>query len=90
MLIGMMAKFLMVDASLTLKIITVLFPVVDHSFIPPDRVFAQIEKNVRKVQYAFNRPGLHQNLKKACHCYSIGDDCPVVDLKNAIFGVVKT
>lgn len=47
MLIGMLSKFLN-EAPTSLKIIKIIFPVVGHSFIPPDRVFALIEKDVKK------------------------------------------
>lgn len=40
--------FLAVESSPNVKTIELVFPVTGHSFIPPDRVFGNIEKKIRK------------------------------------------
>lgn len=48
-LMYMLMKWLNSDSyAHDVKCIEVIFPIVGHSFIPPDRVFAQIEKRLRK------------------------------------------
>lgn len=44
--LGMLCKFL--SESRSCKKITINYPVVGHSFIPPDRVFGRIEKKIKK------------------------------------------
>ncbi|KAK9701039.1 hypothetical protein QE152_g30866 [Popillia japonica] len=45
---GMLCNWLYYFASPHIKHCEVIFPVVGHSFLPPDRVFGNIEKAVRK------------------------------------------
>lgn len=44
----MLMKWLQSENSGSVQNVEVIFPVVGHSFIPPDRVFAQVEKALRK------------------------------------------
>lgn len=46
--VAMCSKWLAESAPSNVQSLELVFPVVGHSFIPPDRVFAQIEKEVRK------------------------------------------
>lgn len=50
MLIAMLSRWLTKDAPAQIHLVEVLFPVVGHSFLPPDRVFARIEKELRKIE----------------------------------------
>lgn len=47
-IISMLGKWLYTEAPRHLKRIELIFPVVGHSFIPPDRVFAKIENTLKK------------------------------------------
>jgi hypothetical protein len=89
MLIGMMSKFLLHDAPPTLKIIKVVYPIVGHSFIPPDRVFAQIEKDVKKHSTLLTDQDYIEIFNKHATVIRLGDNCPVLDWKNAVFEVLK-
>nr|CAD7415046.1 unnamed protein product [Timema poppensis] len=48
--IGMLAKWLWLSSDLSgnVQSVQITFPVVGHSFLPPDRVFGRIEKIVKK------------------------------------------
>lgn len=46
-MLAMLSKWL-TEAPQNIKQIELVFPVVGHSYIPPDRVFAKIEKKVRR------------------------------------------
>lgn len=48
--LGMACKYLIDHAPDHIKSIEIVFPIVGHSFLPPDRVFAQIEKKVKKTE----------------------------------------
>lgn len=46
-MIGMVAYWVSVKAPTHIKCVELIFPVAGHSYIPPDRVFVQIEKKVK-------------------------------------------
>ncbi|XP_069355603.1 uncharacterized protein [Maniola hyperantus] len=46
-MIAMLGKWLYTEAPTNIKKIELIFPVVGHSFIPPDRLFARIEKTLK-------------------------------------------
>lgn len=47
-MMGMICSWLLNNAPNHIKSIEYIFPMVGHSFLPPDRVFARIEKDIRK------------------------------------------
>lgn len=49
-MLGMVACWLCKDAPKWIEEVEILFPVTGHSFIPPDRVFGQIEKVVKRKE----------------------------------------
>ncbi|XP_057671231.1 uncharacterized protein LOC130902959 [Diorhabda carinulata] len=53
-LIGMLMYWLQMKAPKHVKIIEVVFPVVGHSFLPPDRVFGRIERSIKKRESIVN------------------------------------
>lgn len=59
-----------------------IFPVAGHSFIPPDRVFAQVEMLVRKKETIMNVEEYHEIQEKFGTIIKLGsDNCPVYDWK---------
>lgn len=90
MIIGMIAKFLLSDAPSTLKIIKVVFPVVGHSFIPPDRVFGAIEKDIKKHDTLLTDKNYIDIIQRHATVIRLGEDeCPVLDWKSAVFDKIK-
>lgn len=53
-MITMLFYWLTNNAPPQVKTIELLFPMVGHSFLPPDRVFARIEKTIRKKEVIVN------------------------------------
>ena len=47
-MVGMLSKWLLTQAPENVKQIQLIFPVVGHSFIPPDRVFGSVEQQFKK------------------------------------------
>lgn len=47
-MLGMLSKWLLSKPHI--KIIELIFPVIAHSFMPADRVFGNIEKELRKME----------------------------------------
>lgn len=53
-MIGMLLWWLQNEAPAQVSKITLVFPVTGHSFLPPDRVFGRIEKDIRKHEEILN------------------------------------
>lgn len=88
-MLGMLCKWL-TEAPQNIKTIELVFPVVGHSYIPPDRVFARIEKEVR-LQEVINSPKKYLDIiSKFSTVNNLGaDDCKVYDWKTASQQVFK-
>nr|CAI5828361.1 unnamed protein product [Callosobruchus analis] len=73
----------------TIKEVQVIFPVVAHSYIPPDKLFGQIEK-VIKNKPEIKSPGQYiEIIQKWENVYKLGDDVPVFDWKSKVQLAVK-
>lgn len=65
------------------KEIELVFPIVGHSYIPPDRVFGKIEKVLRKIEQIVE-PSEYLNIfKQHGTVVELGKDVPVMDWKTA-------
>lgn len=53
-MMAMLSSWLLKDAPKTINTIEMLFPIVGHSFMPPDRVFGLVEKTLRKKSEIIN------------------------------------
>lgn len=73
-MISMLGKWLTTEAPRHLKKIEINFPVVGHSFIPPDRIFAQIEKALKKRE-KISSPEEYREI--------LGQYCKLTDLVNS-------
>lgn len=69
--------------------IEVVYPVTGHSFIPPDRVFAQIEKQVRKLDTIINPEDYLKIIEAFSTIRRLGDDTPVYDFETAMQTVMR-
>ncbi|KAM3955420.1 uncharacterized protein ACR2FA_010691 [Aphomia sociella] len=87
-MLGMCAKWL-TEAPSHIKTIELIFPIVGHSFIPPDRVFAQIEKQIRKKEMISNPEEYHEIIEQFATVINMGHDCKVLDWKTATTEVFK-
>ncbi|CAH3967548.1 unnamed protein product [Pieris brassicae] len=89
-LVGIGMKWLYSNAPPHVKKIEIIFPMVGHSFLPPDRVFAKIEKAVKKMSVICD-PQIYVNLstKHATVVKHLGVDVEVYDRKNEVNNVCK-
>nr|CAI5859692.1 unnamed protein product [Callosobruchus analis]CAI5861800.1 unnamed protein product [Callosobruchus analis] len=53
-MMAMLSSWLLNDAPKTLNSIEIVFPIVGHSFMPPDRVFGLVEKSLKKKSMIIN------------------------------------
>lgn len=65
-----------------IKTIEIVFPVVGHSFMPPDRVFARIEKAVKSKESIVS-PAEYIEIFEQFGVLKLGtENCPVLDFKH--------
>lgn len=74
----------------TIKSIEIIFPVVGHFFLPPDRVFAQIKKSVKAKESLVSPAEYYEIYKKFGTIVQVGsDECPVLDFKSEVASFCK-
>lgn len=87
--VTMAMLWLGVHAPSHIEEVTLIFPVTGHSFIPPDRVFGLIEREVKKHDVILNPEELLQIIGKFGDVINVGESVPVLDFKSSMKGVVK-
>lgn len=89
-IVGMCSKWLARDSPKNVNKIELVFPVVGHSFMPPDRVFGLIEKKV-KARNRIVKPEEYRDIfSEHGTVILLGIDCNVYDWKAAAQNVLKT
>lgn len=81
-MLGMLLKCL-TEAPQNVKKVEFVFLVVGHSYIPPDRVFAQIEKEVRKHKVISGPQKYIEIISKFSTVNALGTDFKVFNWKTA-------
>lgn len=82
-MMAMLSKWLIQDAPEQIKMIEVVFPVVGHSYLPPDRVFARIEKKLRKIENIINPNVYLDVMSEYATIVKIASECQVLNWKTA-------
>jgi hypothetical protein len=77
-LLCMCSKWLL-DAPKHIKSIEVIFPVRGHSFLPSDRVFGQIEREIRKYDVIANPDKYLEIIGSRSTIQKLSQDCPIFD-----------
>lgn len=88
--IGMMCYWLHFCAPTCIKRIEIVFPIVGHSFLPPDRVFGHIEKKLRKTSTIVDPQKYFDIIKEFSSVLKMGKDYVVCDWKAESANVLKT
>lgn len=88
-MISMLGKWLTTEAPRNLKKIEINFPVVGHSFIPPDRIFAQIEKALKKREKISSPEEYREILGQYCKLTDL-ESILVQDWKLAYSTIIKS
>lgn len=89
-LIGMCSKWLHCHAPSELKSIEIIFPVTGHSFLPADRVFALIEREVKKKEIIVNAQEYYTIFAKHSTVIDLGrGDTEIFDWRSATQAVFK-
>lgn len=88
-IIFMLSYWLLKEAPNNIKEIELCFPIVGHSFIPPDRVFGNLERQFKK-QTVIENPGKYLSFFETyCTVIRLGLDCPVLNWKLAYDDIIK-
>lgn len=88
--LGMVSKYLLDYAPARIKSIEIVFPVVGHSFLPPDRVFAQIEKKIKKNEEINNPEAYERIFKEHATVLHLGTEVEAYQWKEECAKVLKT
>lgn len=88
--IGVVMKWFKDEAPNTVQKVEFIFPIVGHSFLPPDRVFGRIEKVIRR-EGTIETPDKYMTIFKEFGTVKrLGSEVPVHDWKSAVHEVIKT
>lgn len=87
-MLAMLSKWL-TEAPQIVKEIEIVFPVVGHSYIPPDRVFAQIEKEVRNYEVINSPQKYLEIISRFSTVNTLGAECDVLNWKTAAQQIFK-
>lgn len=89
LVVSMIARWLVKDAPRHVTNVVLYFPVVGHSFIPPDRVFGILERKFQNFSVINNPEEYIDVIKNHCTVVRLGTDCPVNDWKSVTEEVIK-
>lgn len=82
-LMTMCSYWLSTKSPSNIKKMEIIFPVVGHSFIPPDRVFARIEKAVKSKESIVSPAEYIEIFEEFGTVVNLGgESCPVLDFKS--------
>jgi hypothetical protein len=87
-LLAMCSRF-MIDAPQNIESIEIVFPVRGHSFLPPDRVFGLIEKEVKRCEVIENPQKYKDIIGDYGRVIMLGEDCKVYDWRNETRKCIK-
>lgn len=87
--IGMTSKWLLDHAPASVYRVELFFPVAGHSFMPPDRVFAFFEKEIRKKDTIISPQEYREIYSNHATVLELGSDCPVYNWKESVSEVLK-
>lgn len=87
--IGMLAHWLFSLSPDSVKFIKIIYPVVGHSYIPPDRVFGNIERVLRKKDSIITPNKYRDIFNQFGQVKLVGTDVPVFNWKDAAKDILK-
>lgn len=87
-MMGMLMFWLYSNKS-SLKEVHVIFPIVGHSFLPPDRCFGRIEKIVRKRDTIIKPSEYRDIIRETATVKELGKDFVIYDWKKEVQDTIK-
>lgn len=89
-MIGMVQYWLKCCSPPQIQLVELVYPVVGHSFLPPDRVFGQIERKIKKCATIINPEMYLSKIKEYATVLRMGEDYPIFDWKSEVKKVLKS
>lgn len=77
------------EAPEKIKTVEIIFPVVGHSFLPSDRIFGLIEREIRKKDTILDRKQYEEIIRKYSKVLILGEDWQICDWKTKSDVIVK-
>lgn len=87
-MVGMLMQWLYMTNS-AVQEIHVIFPIVGHSFLPPDRIFGRIEKRVRKKEVIIDPKEYRSIFSEYATVLEMEKEIDIFDWKKAVQTTVK-
>lgn len=87
--ISMISHWLVKDAPQNVTKVVLYFPIVGHSFIPPDRVFGILERKFQDLSVINNPDEYTDIIAQHCTVAKLGEECPIKDWKTYSKALVK-
>ncbi|CAH1969755.1 unnamed protein product [Acanthoscelides obtectus] len=88
-MMAMLAYWLLEESPKHITQIELIFPIVGHSFIPPDRIFGLIEKDIKKMPVIVEISDYDDLIRKHSTIRKIGIDWDVFDWRTQAKRVIK-
>ncbi|KAB0790260.1 hypothetical protein PPYR_04796 [Photinus pyralis] len=88
-MMAMLAYWLLEESPKHIRQIELIFPIVGHSFIPPDRVFGLIEKDIKKISVIVEVSGYDDLIRKHSTIRKIGIDWDLFDWRTQTKRAIK-
>lgn len=89
-MVGMCSFWLEVQAPRNIENVEIIFPIPGHSYMPPDRVFGQIEKVVKNIETLTDPMDYINIFQRFGTVIELGsDECPVKDWKAEAINILK-
>jgi hypothetical protein len=88
-MMSMLAYYLGHEAPDHIKTLEITFPIVGHSFLPPDRVFGLIERILKKQCVIINRREYEDIIAKFSTVLKLDEDWNIFDWKTVATDIVK-
>lgn len=83
------SMWLLNHAPQTLESVELVFPITDHSFLPPDRVFGNVEQEIKKNEEIILPCEYRTIIERHGKVLQLGDDVDVYDFKATAGKITK-
>lgn len=87
--LGMLLYWLKTKSPTHISKISLIFPIVGHSFLPPDRVFGNIEREIKRLEVIVEPKTYYDIFNKHGTVLRLGRDFNFYDWKSTVSNVLK-
>lgn len=88
-MLGMLSYWLLFEAPNNVEKVEMWYPIVGHSFIPPDRVFGKLERDFKRMTVIEGPEEYVKVINDYATVLRLGETCPVNDWKSYSENILK-